>query len=168
MSLKLKSRIIVFVLSFLVWIALTSYKDVQEIVAGVIVAFIVSWAAGHFFITTEKQHGTFRRIFAAIRYMFKFFFEMIRANLHVAYIVVHPNLPIKPGIVKIKSNLTKDSALTILTNSITLTPGTLTIDINPDTKEIYIHWIDVLSTKIEENTQNIGQRFEPLLTEVFE
>jgi len=48
---------------------------------------------------------------------------MAKANIHVAYIVIHPLLPIKPGIVKVKTKLKRDSALTMLANSITLTPG---------------------------------------------
>jgi multicomponent Na+:H+ antiporter subunit E len=77
-------------------------------------------------------------------------------------------LPIKPGIVKIKTKLTKDSAITVLANSITLTPGTLTVDINEDKKELYIHWIKVSSTDINETTKEIGEKFEKTLTEVFE
>lgn len=168
MTIKNRSRITVFILSFLVWMALTHIGDIQEVIAGLIVAFIVSMIAGKFLITTEKSEYIIKRFFSAIIYLFKFLWEMIKANFHVAYIVLSPNLPIKPGIVKIKTNLTKDSAITVLTNSITLTPGTLTVDVNPETKEIYIHWIDVLSTDVEENTRLIGGRFEKLLTEVFE
>jgi multicomponent Na+:H+ antiporter subunit E len=168
MTLQNRSRIFVFIFSFLIWVALTSIKDVQEIVAGLVAAFIVSLLAGKFLITSEKSEHVVRRYFSALKYFFKFLWEMAKANLHVAFIVIHPYLPIRPGIVKIKTKLTKDSALTVLTNSITLTPGTLTVDINPEEKEIYIHWIDVLSTDIKENTRTIGGKFEKLLTEVFE
>ena len=56
----------------------------------------------------------------------------------------------------------------MLANSITLTPGTLTVDINEDKKELYIHWIKVKSTDINEATKEIGEKFEKTLTEVFE
>ncbi|RKY55476.1 MAG: cation:proton antiporter [Candidatus Neomarinimicrobiota bacterium] len=168
MTIKNRSRITVFILSFLVWLALTHIGDIQEVIAGLIVAIIVSMIAGEFLITTEKSEHIIKRFISAILYLFKFLWEMIKANFHVAYIVLNPNLPIKPGIVKIRTNLTKDSAITVLTNSITLTPGTLTVDVNPETREIYIHWIDVLSTDVEESTKLIGGRFEKLLMEVFE
>jgi len=168
MTIKNRSRITVFILSFLIWLALTHIKDIQEVIAGLVVAIIVSMIVGEFLITTEKSEHIIKRFFSAILYLFKFLWEMIKANFHVAYIVLNPNLPINPGIVKIKTNLTKDSAITVLTNSITLTPGTLTVDVNPETKEIYIHWIDVLSTDVEESTKLIGDRFEKLLMEVFE
>ncbi|RPI03278.1 MAG: cation:proton antiporter [Calditrichaeota bacterium] len=168
MSLKWKSRLIVFLLSLLVWLALTSWRDVQEIVAAIVVAALVSLAAGHFLITTHKQKHLLVRWFAAVTYFFLFLREMIKANVHVAYIVLHPLLPIKPGIVKIKTRLTKDVAMTVLTNSITLTPGTLTVDINPQAQEIYIHWIDVKATDVETCSKQIGAQFEKKLKEVFE
>ncbi|MCK9244264.1 MAG: Na+/H+ antiporter subunit E [Candidatus Marinimicrobia bacterium] len=168
MTLQTRSRIFVFVFSFFIWVALTSIKDGQEVVAGLIVAFIVSSLAGEFLITSEKKQHVVRRYCSALKYFIKFLWEMTKANLHVAFIVIHPYLPIRPGIVKIKSRLTKDSALTVLTNSITLTPGTLTVDINPEKNEIYVHCIEVLSSDIKENTRTIGGKFEKLLTEVFE
>ena len=168
MKMEIKSRIAVFILAFLVWLALTHISDLQEVITGFFVAIVVAWIAGKFFITTNKQKGSLHRFFAALLYLFKFLWEMVKANFHVAYIVIHPMLPVKPGIVKIRTKLTKDSAITILTNSITLTPGTLTVDLNPEKKEIYVHWIDVLSSDVSENTRNIGNRFERILTEVFE
>jgi multicomponent Na+:H+ antiporter subunit E len=168
MQTRTKSRIIVFCLSLLIWVALTSIRDWQEVLVGAIIAFLVAVVAGHFLITTEKQQHPFRRFIMFIRYIFTFLWEMIKANIHVAYIVMHPKLPIKPGIVKIKTKLTKDSAITVLTNSITLTPGTFTIDLNPEKKEIYIHWIDVGTTDIDEATEKIGTKFEKILMEVFE
>jgi multicomponent Na+:H+ antiporter subunit E len=168
MNIKNRSRLLVFILAFLVWIALTSLRDLQEVIAGLVVAVIVSLLAGHFLVTSERSGRLLKRILYAILYFFKFLWEMAKANVHVAYIVLHPKLPIKPGIVKIKTRLTKHSAITVLTNSITLTPGTLTVDVNPETRELYIHWIDVLSKDVEENTKNIGARFEKLLMEVFE
>ncbi|MBN1482940.1 cation:proton antiporter [candidate division KSB1 bacterium] len=167
MSLAVKSKIVVFILAILVWLALTGL-GLQEIITGVIIALLVSLTAGHFLITTHKQKHTLHRWLYAVFYFFKFLWEMVKANIHVAYIVAHPMLPIKPGIVKIKTKLTKDAAITVLTNSITLTPGTLTVDVNEDKKEIYVHWIDVKATGMEECTKEIGARFEPTLTEVFE
>lgn len=168
MTLRNRSRLFVFIFSFLIWLALTSIRDWEEVIAGLFVAALVSAIAGKFLITSGKSEHIIKRTLSAVKYLFKFLWEMIKANLHVAYIVINPYLPINPGIVKIKTKLTKDSALTVLTNSITLTPGTLTVDINPEKKEIYIHWIDVLSKDVEENTKSIGGKFEKLLTEVFE
>ena len=168
MQIKTRSRIAVFVLSFLAWMALTNIRDIQEVLAGLIVSMLVTLIAGQFLITTEKERHVFHRIISGVIYFFLFMREMIKANIHVAYLVIHPNVPIKPGIVKIKTSLTKDVAITALTNSITLTPGTLTVDLNPDEQSIYVHWIDVKTTNVEEASQIIGGKFESRLKEVFE
>ncbi len=171
MKIETKSRIVVFILSFLTWVALTSLWKFQDVVAGVIVSAIVSLIAGKFLITTEKSRHVFIRFLFFIRYVFTFLWEMIKANFNVAYIVINPKLPIKPGIVKIKTELTKDTARTVLANSITLTPGTMSVDINSEANEIYIHWIKVKSKDpkdVQENTNKISQVFEKVLREVFE
>jgi len=76
-------------------------------------------------------------------------------------------MPIHPGIVKIKTNLSSDSGITALANSITLTPGTLTVDVGEE-GVLYVHWINVRVTDIEETTKLIGERFEWFLKKVFE
>jgi multicomponent Na+:H+ antiporter subunit E len=94
--------------------------------------------------------------------------ECIKANIDVAYRVVHPDLPIKPGIVKIKTNLKSDVALTFLANSITLTPGTMCVDIDKEKGILYIHWIYVRDDRLEEATSLIAGKFEKILKRIFE
>jgi multicomponent Na+:H+ antiporter subunit E len=168
MKIKTKSRLIVFVLGSLVWFALTDIKDIQEVITGIVIALLISLLAGHFLVVNQTSRGVLRRLLYLVIYIFRFLWELIKANLNVAYLVIHPKLPIKPGIVKIKTKLTKDSALTLLGNSITLTPGTMTVDINEDKKELYIHWIYVKEVQEEKATQEISQNFERILTEIFE
>lgn len=91
--------------------------------------------------------------------------EIILANLDVAYRVLHPKMPIKPGIVIIKTGLKQDLAKLILANSITLTPGTFTLDIEDD--RLLIHWINVKTDNVEEATRMIGERFEKYLRIIF-
>ena len=62
-------------------------------------------------------------------YAFVFLFEMAKANLQVAYLVLHPKMPIHPGIVRVKTGIQSELGRTFLANSITLTPGTLTVDL---------------------------------------
>jgi len=168
MKIKTKSRLIVFVLGSLVWFALTDIKDIQEVITGIVIALLISLLAGHFLVVNQTSRGVLRRLLYLVIYIFRFLWELIKANLNVAYLVIHPKLPIKPGIVKIKTKLTKDSALTLLGNSITLTPGTMTVDINEDKKELYIHWIYVKEVQEDKATQEISQNFERILTEIFE
>jgi len=167
MKVETKSRIVVFSLSLLVWILITTVFSIPSLVAGIIMALITAIFAGEMLIVTERKFHL-KRVWYTIEYLFKFTWELIKANFNVAYIVIHPLLPIKPGIVKVKTKLKRDSALTMLANSITLTPGTLTVDIDVDNQILYVHWIDVKSTDIERTTKDIGGRFEKLLEEIFE
>lgn len=160
-------RLIYFVLAFIVWILLTWSLEAQTVIAGLAVSVVVSLL---FHEILPKEHHVFIspvRIFWFIVYVPVFFYYVIIANIDVVYRVIHPKMPIKPGIVKIKTNLKTDSGITALANSITLTPGTLTVDLADD-GFLYIHWINVKSTDVEEATKRIGQRFEYFIAKIFE
>ncbi len=107
-----------------------------------------------------------RRWLFFLLYVPYFFYYCIKANFDVALRVVHPDVPIRPGIVKVRTTLTNDMAKTFLANSITLTPGTLTIDV--DGQDLYIHWINVDTDDPTQRTNEICTRFEPLLRRIFE
>ena len=98
----------------------------------------------------------------------------MKANLDVVYRALHPKMPIKPGIVKIKTNLKTESGITALANSITLTPGTLTVDLmddgDPASRQtyLYVHWINVKTDDVEQATKLIARRFEWFLKRIFE
>ena len=90
--------------------------------------------------------------------------ELILANIDVAKRVIDPKLPINPGIVAIKTDLKQDYKKLILANSITLTPGTITMDVQDDT--LFIHWIDVTTTDTKEASKEIAGSFEKTLKEL--
>jgi len=160
-------RLIYFVLGFIIWTLLTWSVDVQVVVAGLIASAAV---AVLFHEILPKEHLVFIspiRLFWVLVYLPVFFYYVMKANLDVVYRALHPKMPIKPGIVKIKTNLKTESGITALANSITLTPGTLTVDLTDD-GFLYIHWINVKSDDIEQATKLIAQRFEWFLQKIFE
>lgn len=165
-------RLIYFVLAFVIWILLTwpfvdGKIDLQVVVAGLIASIIVALL---FHEILPKEHHVFIspvRIFWFLVYVPVFFYYVMIANLDVVYRALHPKMPIKPGIVKIKTALKTESGITALANSITLTPGTLTVDLTDD-GFLYIHWINVKSDDIEQATKFIAQRFEWFLKRIFE
>lgn len=165
-------RLIYFILAFVIWILLTwpfadGTIDIQIVVAGLIASVIV---AVLFHEILPKEHRVFispMRIFWLLVYMPVFFYYVIKANLDVVYRALHPKMPIKPGIVKIKTILKTESGITALANSITLTPGTLTVDLTDD-GFLYIHWINVKSDDIEQASEFIAKRFEWFLQKIFE
>ena len=160
-------RLIYFVLAFIIWLLLTWSLQVQIIIAGLAASVVVSLL---FHEILPREHHVFIspiRIFWFIIYVPVFFYYVIIANIDVVYRALHPKMPIKPGIVKIKTNLKTPFAITALANSITLTPGTLTVDLTDD-GFLYIHWINVKSTDIEEATKCIGHKFEYFIAKIFE
>lgn len=78
-------------------------------------------------------------VFRFLAYIPVFLWEMIKANLQIAYIVLHPKLPIAPRILRARTRLSSDAGKMLLANSITLTPGTLTVDVEND--ELLIHCV---------------------------
>jgi multicomponent Na+:H+ antiporter subunit E len=91
-------------------------------------------------------------------YFFVFVIELIRANIDVAGRVLQPSLPIKPGIVRIRTSLATPLARLLLANSITLTPGTMTVETRGN--EFFIHWMAVREDDPEGATRAIAARFE--------
>jgi len=160
-------RIIYFILAFITWVVLTWSVDIQFIIAGLVASAIVSIL---FHEMLPKEHHIFIspvRVFWFLVYVPVFFYYILMANFDVVYRALHPAMPIKPGIVKIKTKLKTDSGITALANSITLTPGTLTVDLTDD-GYLYIHWINVKSDDVEEATRYIAKRFEWFLEKIFE
>jgi multicomponent Na+:H+ antiporter subunit E len=165
-------RLVYFILAFIVWVFLTwpfvdGGIDIQVIIAGLIASLIVAIL---FHEILPQEHIVFIspiRIFWTVVYIPVFFYYVIKANLDVVYRALHPRMPINPGIVKIKTNLKTESGITALANSITLTPGTLTVDLTDD-GFLYVHWINVKSDDVEEATEFIARRFEWFLQKIFE
>ena len=165
----MKSRIILAFIAFFAWCLLNWVPDWQHIVIGVFVAAFIGIMTGDLFIRkTDKFKHPFRYWYFIAYYMPVFLWECIKANIDVAYRVLHPSLPINPGIVKVRTTLKTDTALTFLANSITLTPGTMTVDIDRDNGVLYIHWINVKTKNTEEATKIIVERFERILHKIFE
>ncbi|MEN8223200.1 MAG: Na+/H+ antiporter subunit E [Acidobacteriota bacterium] len=151
---------------FFLWMILTQSFHPQELFTGIIVSAIIALISPS--VAGERAKNWFnpKRYFYLIIYLFYFIWEMIKSNIDVAKRVLNPKLPINPGIVKVKTKLKSRSGKLALANSITLTPGTLTVDIVD--QYLYIHWIDVETTDIGEASERIVAGFEKYLEVIFE
>lgn len=163
---KRGSQTLVLVVAFLIWLLLTWKIEAWSILVGLFISLIASLFFGELFTVTPGRALNPLRYFWFLYYIPIFLWEMIKANLDVACRVLHPRLPISPGIVKIKTNLKSEVSKTFLANSITLTPGTMTVEIRGD--ELYIHWIWVAEKEIEKATQAISEKFEKIIERIFE
>lgn len=128
------------VILFVFWILLSGSLDPSGLILGLIISVFVAWGAERLLWTKEdaplltlRQAG---RFIVYIGYLIK---EIIWANIYVAEIVLDPRLPIDPVIVEHRSLLKRPVSEVALANSITLTPGTLTVDVDDDI--FFIHCI---------------------------
>ncbi len=155
-----------FILTFLFWMLLTLDLSLANLVTGAVAALITSLLFAKYFFEKVVKFIQPLRYFWLLVYLFIFTWECIKANFDVAYRVLHPAMPIKPGIVKVKMDLKSDFARTMLANSITMTPGTITVDIIDDA--LYVHWIYVRSEDPEVYSQIIAGKFEKYIKKIFE
>jgi multicomponent Na+:H+ antiporter subunit E len=158
--------IAVFILSLVFWFMLTFEFTISNIIVGVVASAISSAMFARFFIKNVYKLVQPRRYFWFIVYLVVFIWECLKANLDVAYRVLHPAMPIRPGIVKVKTTLKSELAKMLLANSITMTPGTISVDIIGD--YLYIHWIYVSSEDPAVYTEIITGAFEKYIKKIIE
>jgi len=162
------------VVSFVFWLFLVwpvSPLDgrwlVGDILAGVFVSLFVALVMGEMIRANLIRLLNPRSWFWLIVYQFVFVYYVLKGGLDVAYRVLHPAIPIRPGIVKVRSVLKTETARTVLACAITLTPGTLTIDVTDD-GVFYVHWLNVGSAKEKAGARKVLRRFEWYIKRIFE
>jgi multicomponent Na+:H+ antiporter subunit E len=135
-----------FVIMFGLWLILSGHFDWFHMSLGLIACGIVSSLSCDLLFPAPRMKGLVRQWARFIRYIPWLMLEIIKANLHVTYLVFHPRMMelIDPRIVKFRSKLKGDLALVTFANSITLTPGTITVDISID-GDFKVHAIDKAS-----------------------
>ena len=158
--------IAVFILSLIFWLLLTFRFTVPNLIVGSVASVICSAIFTRYYFNSVYKFLQPHRYFWFLVYLFIFIWECIKANLDVAYRVLHPAMPIRPGIVKVRTTLKSGFARTLLANSITMTPGTITVDIIGD--DMYIHWIYIRSEDPEVYTKIITGAFEKYIKRIVE
>jgi len=159
-------RVAYFVVGFVVWILLVYTLHYQEVIAGAGVALLTAVLFGRYLPLDPKRLLNPVRWFWLIVYIPVFAYMCLKSNIDVALRVLSPGLQIEPGIVKIRTRLKSDIARVLLANSITLTPGTMTVEIKEDT--FYIHWIEVGAGDMAAVSKAIIGPFEYFLARIFD
>lgn len=153
-----------FLVLFASYLALAGFQ-LQELLFGVVVSVTLTLILAKNVNYTIDYRFPVKLLVFIFAYVPLFVWQLILANFDVARRVLSPKIPLNPGFVKISSDLEGDFAKLTLANSITLTPGTLSIDV--DGNDIYVHTIDVKGKTPEENKENISAKFEKVLGVVF-
>lgn len=163
--MRFKNFAVEFMVLLLFWILLNNTLNLTILFVGIgLSAFLALILCRNCDIFSEVRLNP-KAILYTLLYLFLFLVELIKSNLDVAYRVISPSLPINPGIVEVKTRLNSKMGRMILANSITLTPGTLTVGIHEDT--LRIHWIDIQARDMQEATDKIVRKFEKYLEVIY-
>jgi multicomponent Na+:H+ antiporter subunit E len=159
-------RITYFVLGFVVWMLLVYTLHYQEVIAGLGVALLTAVFFGQYLPVQPSKLLNPVRWFWLLVYIPVFGYMCLKCNIDVALRVLSPGLQIKPGVVKIRTSLKSEIGRVFLANSITLTPGTMTVEMKDDV--LYIHWIEVGTDDMSAASRAIIGPFEYFLARIFD
>lgn len=153
------------VIAFVIYLLLVSSLALEEILFGIGVAIVSAILVARYL---PIRIGALNpvRILRAIAYVPYFLWKMVEANVKLALIVINPALPVHPSIVKGTSRLASGEGKLFLTSSITLTPGTLTVDV--DGEEVYVHCVTAGKSEEEQPEEEILEPFERRLRRITE
>ncbi|NKB39134.1 MAG: ABC transporter permease [Gammaproteobacteria bacterium] len=128
-------KVFIAIALFALWLVLSASFNPAHVVLGAIVALIVAW------INPIGTPYTRRFLWLrALGYAPWLFGRVVKSGLHVSRLILYPALPIKPELIQHKTKLRSEGELVVLGNSITLTPGTITVEVAPG--ELIVHAID--------------------------
>lgn len=147
---------------FLIWLMLNSTVSVAHMLLGAILAWAIPW------LTRALWEGRLRLSHGmlALRLFIVVIYDIVRANIAVALLVLGPVAKLRPAFIQIPLELTEPFAISALASIITLTPGTVSCSISPDRRTLLVHALDLddADAAIEE----IKTRYEAPLKEIFE
>lgn len=144
----------------IVWMLLNTSFTVSTFIIGYLIGVIAIMLMRRYF----KEKVYLVRIWALIKLTLIFFRELLLSNITVLQIVLRPKLNIKPSVFAYPTELENDWEITLLSNLITLTPGTLVVHVSDDQRTLYIHAIDV--DDVDEEINSIKDTFEKAIKEV--
>lgn len=155
------NKVYSFLFLFILWTFLSFPLTFEKTITGLVFSGLILLTLSYF--TNWKSKITLKRIFNFSLFSLRFIFELVKANFIMAKIVVTPSLPISPKIIKVNTTIKSNVGRAILANAITLTPGTLSVDLIEG--EIYVHVVEGVKLK---DSNEIIKPFEKTLKGAFD
>ena len=156
-------------LGFVVYMIFSGSASGYDLLTGILVGIAVGLLTANLAVENPvKLLQVWRGLWLIIYGLRYFFVDEVKAHLDVMRRILSPSMPINPGIVKVPYSVRTDYAMTTIANSITNTPGTVVVDVDPAERNLYVHWIDVKTTDPEEARLRISNVFEKYAWRVFE
>ena len=144
------------------WAAVSGELTVSNLLAGFLIGYGVLWLVNR----PLRQTKYFAKVGQVSRFAVYFLWEMLVATLRVAIDIVTPQHLMRPAILAIPVSSESEAETTMLANVITLTPGTLSLDVSPDGKTLYVHVM--YAQDVEAVRQSIQDGFGQKVREVFQ
>jgi multicomponent Na+:H+ antiporter subunit E len=148
------------ILLALAWVALIGDYTPVNFIGGFAVSYGILWISQRAIGRTTYFH----KVPKVIAFFLYFIWELIKANFRVAYDIVTPQHHMRPAIIAVPLDVKTDFQITLLANLITLTPGTLSLDVSTDRRVLYIHTMYV--TDFDRFRTEIKQGFERRILEM--
>lgn len=155
------SSLLLLVVLALFWVGVTEALTPLNFLVGLGIAWVV------LLITVPSAESALVNLLqkivtksiALVRFGLFFAYELLTANLRMAADIIRPRMLMRPGILAIPLDVTRDGEITLLANMITLTPGTLSLDVSPDRRTLYVHVV---------NTRNDPESVRRTIKEAYE
>lgn len=147
-----------FATLFVFWLLLNGSLAPDVLAIGVVVAGAIVLLFSGSLSVLSGHRLTPDALIATLRFVGLFLRELVRANIAMAALVLNPRLPVAPALVRVHTRLTDPVARLLLANAISLTPGTLTVEIAGEW--LYVHWVVAPTTDAQVATRAIAAGFE--------
>lgn len=158
----MKSKLfLINLLMAIVWGAVSGSFDALNLVFGFLLSSIALYVIREQ-VPFQQYAGRSSRM---LMLAYSFLREVVMSSWRVLCIVLSPNMKLRPGIIALPLTVTRDNEITLLANMITLTPGTLSMDVSDDRKTLFIHCLDVPDP--DETIRDIKEGFERQIMECF-
>ncbi|MBX2999900.1 MAG: Na+/H+ antiporter subunit E [Caldilineaceae bacterium] len=147
----------IFLLLLIVWLMLTAKLTLPNVVLGVVVALIA--------IAVTQQTNIARRGYRMFLLAIFFIWEVLVANVRIAIAILRPRLQLQPAIIAIPVEELSEPELVVLATFLTLTPGTLSVDVAPDQSTLYVHTFNLIDA--EQFRREVKGNVQRAIQEVF-
>ena len=148
-----------------VWIAISSSLAIESVAAGTVISAAMAYVFARKFEIWRGIRFSPQRLYHFILYTGVFLVELVRANINMMRYVYAPRVSINPGVVKVKTGLKSPIGRLALANSISLTPGSLVLDMSEE--ELTVHCLDMRTIDVNDPSRTIARPFEKHLEKSF-
>jgi multicomponent Na+:H+ antiporter subunit E len=166
---RLVRAIPIIVLAYVVYIVFSGSVSTYDLVLGFIVALLSGYLTSNLLVSDTRKALNIRRFIWLIIYgIYYLTIAEFKAHSDVIRRILHPRMPINPGIVRTPYNVVNDYSIVAIANSITNTPGTVVVHLDEGKKIYYVHWIYVKAPDPKTTYDNIVKNFERYVKKIFE